>query len=48
MRCYTHEIVTLWYRAPEVLLGTKFYTPAVDVWSVACIFVELVESHLNL
>jgi serine/threonine protein kinase len=42
MRCYTHEVVTLWYRAPEVLLGTKFYSPAVDVWSVACIFVEMV------
>ena len=36
------QIVTLWYRAPEVLLGTTQYSPAVDMWSVACIFAELV------
>lgn len=39
---YTHEVVTLWYRAPEILLGEKHYTPAVDVWSVGCILAELV------
>nr|Q38775.1 RecName: Full=Cell division control protein 2 homolog D [Antirrhinum majus]CAA66236.1 cyclin-dependent kinase [Antirrhinum majus] len=39
---YTHEILTLWYRAPEVLLGATHYSPAVDMWSVACIFAELV------
>ena len=36
------QIVTLWYRAPEVLLGTTHYSPAVDIWSTACIFAELV------
>ena len=36
------QIVTLWYRAPEVLLGCTHYTPAVDMWSVACIFAEMV------
>jgi serine/threonine protein kinase len=41
MRTYTHEIVTLWYRAPEVLLGSKLYTTAVDMWSVGCIFAEM-------
>ncbi|CAG7815939.1 unnamed protein product [Allacma fusca] len=41
MRTYTHEVVTLWYRAPEILLGTKFYTTSVDVWSVGCIFAEM-------
>lgn len=35
------KVVTLWYRAPEILLGARTYTPAVDVWSVGCIFVEL-------
>ena len=35
------QIVTLWYRAPEVLLGCTHYTPAVDMWSVACIFAEM-------
>lgn len=41
VRTYTHEIVTLWYRAPEILLGTKFYSNAVDVWSLGCIFAEM-------
>nr|GLL37111.1 cell division control protein 2 homolog D [Ipomoea trifida] len=39
---YTHEILTLWYRAPEVLLGATHYSTAVDMWSVGCIFAELV------
>ncbi|KAK6160879.1 hypothetical protein DH2020_004260 [Rehmannia glutinosa] len=42
---YTHEILTLWYRAPEVLLGATHYSPAVDMWSVACIFAELVTNQ---
>ena len=44
LHTYTHEIVTLWYRAPEVLLGSKIYTTAVDIWSVGCIFAEMVTS----
>lgn len=44
-RCYTHEVVTLWYRAPEVLLGTKYYTGAIDVWSLACIVSEMVTTR---
>ncbi|KAJ9079368.1 hypothetical protein DSO57_1036107 [Entomophthora muscae] len=38
----THEVVTLWYRAPEILLGVKRYTAGIDIWSLGCIFVELV------
>lgn len=38
---YTHEIITLWYRSPEVLLGTEIYYPTVDTWSVGCIFYEI-------
>ena len=38
---YTHEVVTLWYRAPELLLGCAQYGPAVDVWSVGCMFSEI-------
>ncbi|PKI35756.1 hypothetical protein CRG98_043914 [Punica granatum] len=38
---YTHEILTLWYRAPEVLLGATHYSTGVDMWSVGCIFAEL-------
>nr|GMC58094.1 cell division control protein 2 homolog D [Ipomoea batatas] len=42
---YTHEILTLWYRAPEVLLGATHYSTAVDMWSVGCIFAELVTNQ---
>lgn len=35
-------VVTIWYRAPELLLGARHYTPAVDLWSVGCIFAELI------
>lgn len=38
---YTQLVVTLWYRAPELLLGAKNYGPAIDVWSLGCIFGEL-------
>jgi serine/threonine protein kinase len=38
---YTFEVVTLWYRAPELLLGANRYSTAVDVWSVGCIFSEM-------
>jgi len=41
MRSYTHEVVTQWYRAPEILLGMPRYSVAIDVWSVGCIFAEL-------
>ena len=34
-------VVTIWYRAPELLLGSRHYTPAVDLWAVCCIFAEL-------
>ncbi|XP_050055575.1 cyclin-dependent kinase 1-like isoform X1 [Aphis gossypii] len=41
IRVYTHEVVTLWYRAPEVLLNTQRYGCPIDMWSVACIFAEM-------
>jgi cyclin-dependent kinase 2 len=41
LRPYTHEVITLWYRAPEILLGAKNYSTPVDVWSVGCIFAEM-------
>lgn len=40
-RAYTHEVVTLWYRAPEILLGAKHYKTHVDIWSIGCIFAEM-------
>ncbi|XP_072164851.1 cyclin-dependent kinase 1-like [Diadema setosum] len=42
VRVYTHEVVTLWYRAPEVLLGSTRYACPIDIWSVGCIFAEMV------
>lgn len=44
VKAYTHEIMTLWYRAPEVLLGGN-YTHQVDMWSVGCIFAELFQGR---
>ncbi|XP_069683771.1 cyclin-dependent kinase 1 [Periplaneta americana] len=41
VRVYTHEVVTLWYRAPEVLLGSSRYSCPVDMWSIGCIFAEM-------
>ncbi|XP_064414289.1 cyclin-dependent kinase 10 [Latimeria chalumnae] len=37
----TPTVVTLWYRAPEILLGTKTQTTAIDMWAVGCILAEL-------
>ena len=42
MKHYTPIVVTLWYRAPELLLGQKLYSTHIDVWSVGCIFGELI------
>lgn len=41
VRSYTHEVVTLWYRAPDVLLGSRHYSTPVDIWSIGCIFAEM-------
>mmetsp|Transcript_113804 Transcript_113804/g.284667 ORF Transcript_113804/g.284667 Transcript_113804/m.284667 type:complete len:323 (-) Transcript_113804:219-1187(-) len=38
---YTHEVVTVWYRAPEILLGSALYSVPVDLWSVGCILGEM-------
>lgn len=38
---YTKEVVTLWYRPPELLLGSQTYSTPLDVWSVGCIFAEM-------
>ena len=42
LKHYTPIVVTLWYRAPELLLGQKLYSTHIDVWSVGCIFGELI------
>ena len=40
--CCVFQVVTLWYRAPEVLLGSPRYSTPVDIWSIGCIFAEMV------
>ncbi|KAK7400245.1 hypothetical protein VNO78_11446 [Psophocarpus tetragonolobus] len=45
VRTFTHEVVTLWYRAPEILLGSRHYSTPVDIWSVGCIFAEMVNQR---
>lgn len=37
----TNRVITLWYRPPELLMGAEKYGPAIDMWSVGCIFAEL-------
>lgn len=41
LKQYTEVVVTLWYRAPELLLGSKLYSVPIDVWSAGCVFGEL-------
>lgn len=41
LRAYTHEVVTLWYRAPEILLGQAKYATPMDIWSLGCIATEM-------
>jgi cell division cycle 2-like len=41
----TQLVVTLWYRAPELLFGEERYTPAIDMWSIGCIFGELIQQE---
>jgi serine/threonine protein kinase len=39
------QVVTLWYRAPEILLGGKHYSTPVDIWAIGCIFAEMVNGR---
>lgn len=38
----THQVITRWYRPPELLFAAKTYGPSVDIWSIGCIFAELI------
>jgi CTD kinase subunit alpha len=42
---YTNRVITIWYRSPELLLGETQYGPAVDIWSAACVLVEVFTRH---
>lgn len=48
VRCYSAEVVTLWYRPPDVLLGAKLYSTSIDTWSAGCIFAELSNAGVPL
>lgn len=39
---YTPNVVTLWYRSPEILLGSKHYGSKADMWATGCILAELI------
>ena len=45
-RHMTQEVVTQYYRAPEILMGTRHYGAGVDMWSVGCIFAELLSRRI--
>ncbi|MCD9559638.1 hypothetical protein HAX54_017769 [Datura stramonium] len=45
LKPYTHLVVTLWYRAPELLLGAKQYSTAIDMWSLGCIMAEMLSKE---
>ncbi len=38
---YSNEVVTLWYRSPDVLLGSRNYSTSIDMWSAGCIMAEM-------
>jgi len=41
---YTSEVVTLWYRPPDVLMGNQTYNSTIDMWSIGCIMAEMVNA----
>lgn len=42
----TQEVVTQYYRPPEILMGAKHYSYEIDIWSVGCIFAELLSRRI--
>jgi len=48
MRTWTHEVVTLWYRPPEVLMGARSYSIGVDIWSIGCVIAEMMNNNRAL
>eukprot|EP00466_Bigelowiella_natans_P019689 jgi/Bigna1/144639/aug1.89_g19347 len=45
---YTNRVVTLWYRAPELLLGANKYDSKIDIWSAGCVFAEMLRRGKTL
>ena len=42
---FSHEVVTLWYRPPDVLLGSTNYTTSLDIWGAGCILIEMLNGY---
>lgn len=40
-KVYSHQVVTRWYRAPELIFGARIYSTGIDMWAVGCILAEL-------
>jgi cyclin-dependent kinase 2 len=45
LHTYTHDVFTRWYRAPEILLGSRHYSTPADIWAAGCILAELATSE---
>ncbi|KAF7998047.1 hypothetical protein HCN44_009445 [Aphidius gifuensis] len=43
-RPYSHQVATRWYRAPELLYGSRIYTSSIDMWSIGCIIAEIINN----
>ena len=43
---FRNDVVSLWYRAPDILLGNEEYERSVDMWSIGCIFAEMVNGSI--
>ncbi|KAF7696553.1 Cyclin-dependent kinase 1 [Cucumispora dikerogammari] len=41
-KMFSKDVITLFYRSPEILLGSRFYGPQVDIWSLGCVFLEMI------
>ena len=46
-RQLTQHVVTRWYRAPELILMQQYYNAEIDIWSVGCILVSLIDSCIH-
>ena len=46
IQVFRNDVVSLWYRAPDILLGNENYNVSVDMWSIGCIFAEMVNGSL--
>ncbi|KGO75751.1 hypothetical protein PITC_029980 [Penicillium italicum] len=45
VNAFSNDVVTLWYRPPDVLLGSRSYNTSLDIWSVGCIIAEMYTGH---